>query len=211
MESGQEPSAIERAVLASERRRVVRARWYHHRALWGACGICIGLVGGVGLAKLNEPDNTPPFVASTSAPQTLSDLTLKPQFPKIEKMPETQPPKKDTGKAAQILNAQMPIATPDYPRMPMPAEFREIRGSLAPAPVQPEVEVRPVEKAAVVPPAEDETKKQRAKEIRDRILSLQAQKDELLKSFYEDAIPVKHIDEDIAKAVAELKELDAKK
>ncbi len=207
MDSGQETSAIERAVLASERRRYKRTHWYHHRALWGACGLCLGLVGGVGVAKSMEPDNTSPYlgvnVPSSSAPQSMAQL--KPEVPSFEKMPAEKLAEKQKP-GARLLNTDLPIPVADYRAMPMPSEFREIGGKIAPQRFEPEIQVTPLKPEPKAPAVED-GKTRRAEELHNRIASLQTQRDELLKSFYEDAVPVKHLDEDIAKARAELKAL----
>ncbi len=148
--------------------------------------------------------------ASNSAPQQMSGVTS--QEPALPKPPSDKPLSKGDNKASETLNAQMPLVSADFPRMPavMPTGFRELSGDLSARPVEPEIIVTPVPKVQAAP-TEDETKRRRSQQLRDKIVALQAQKDELLKTFYEDAIPVRHVTEDLAKAEAELQALFSKK
>jgi hypothetical protein len=216
-ESNSQPSAIERAVLAAENRVPIRRRWYQHRGVWGFCGICIGLAAGVPIGQLVPGQKqvvyqSVPVPVSNSAAQQMTRVEPK-MAPKVE--PKIA--KKDgvQSDASEILNQQMPAIPADLPRMPMPSsEFRELPRTIGDvSAVQPEIEVAPIEKPTVkaAPSPQEEANKRKRKELIERIATLQAQKDELLKSFYEDAIPVKHLTEDIAKAEAELKEVGAKK
>jgi hypothetical protein len=45
--------------------------------------------------------------------------------------------------------------------------------------------------------------------VEERIVGLKLRRDELLATYYEDAVPVRHVDEDLANAVAELEQLRA--
>lgn len=214
MDAGHEPGAIERAVLAAERRVYRKKAWYKQPPVWGSCGMVIGFAAGVLWQQVLLPEHaeakSAPYVAS--APQKLvGETVLKPETPRaaIPEKPADQPAK------PIVSDKQLSefVKAADFPVLPRPA--RELSGSLSGLPTLPDVQVAPAQPQleAKVPERkidpESELKKAKVKALSERIVKMRLDREELLKTFYEDAVPVKHLDEDIAAAEAEMKSLQA--
>jgi hypothetical protein len=202
------PSQIERVVRATEARIVIRNRWYRHRVVWGACGLAVGLCAGVLWQQALMPQRVE--ARSTSVPSTW----YEPVYAPIEDALQTRRGKPVAqvtrdAKPQPLTKAQSPdpIVLRELPSLPsvLPSELK-----VAPiTPYMPSTPITPAKQVEQEPKAEDLERKARDREIRERIATLRVQREELLKSFYEDAIPVKHVDEDIARAEKELTELHA--
>jgi hypothetical protein len=219
MDAGHNSSRLEQAVLAAERRVVTRSPWYNHRAIWGAIGVAIGLAASPLYQQVLTPEKVsarepgPAYngEAHSAAQRLIQDLKLSAE---ADPKPEEPAEAAKVDKLKQVIKeirGDVPYVPHDLQALPAVMPNATLRGPLSVAPYHveiPEIQARPLKAPEAKQPShEDLEVKRKVEALQSQITNLKSQREELLKSFYEDAIPVKHVDEDIAQAESEIKAL----
>jgi hypothetical protein len=219
MDAGQNSSGLEQAVLAAERKVYVRSPWYNHRVAWGVIGLLVGLAAGplyqgvLAPEKVSarEPQSQIEPAAHFAAQRLISDLQPK-SVPQDKETEKVEAKHDRLAQAVKEFRGDVPFVSRDLEALPAVMPSPSLRGPISVAPYQPDINVEELKRTPPAsqpkPTISDIERSRKVDGIKAQIASLKAQRDELLKSFYEDAIPVKHVDEDIAKAELELKAIE---